>query len=68
MVQIPDDPMISRAMRDGVDDIEPICPVCHSVCSTIYKNACNEIVGCDECIESHDAVDVDECFPQEDDW
>ena len=73
MVQIPDDPIIAHLERygvpPGIDDREPICPVCGSECSTIYKDACNEIVGCDECISTHDAVDIDECFPnEEDEW
>ena len=71
MTDIPDDPIIDSLNRYGVptwqrDEQEPICPVCHSYCSTIYKNACNEIVGCDECISTHDAVDIDECFPEGD--
>ena len=68
---IPDDPIIRSMERYGVppwqlDEREPICPVCGSECSTIYKDACNEIVGCDECISTHDAVDIDECFPEGD--
>ena len=70
MVLIPDDPIIAHLERygvpPGIDDKAPICPVCGSECSTIYKNACNEIVGCDECISTHDAVDIDECFPEGD--
>lgn len=68
---IPDDPIIDSLLRTGRppwnrDEREPICPVCGSECSTIYKDACNEIVGCDECISTHDAVDIDECFPEGD--
>lgn len=71
MVQIPDDPIIHSLEQYGLPPIqrdmrEPICPVCGSECSTIYKDACNEIVGCDECISTHDAVDIDECFPEGD--
>lgn len=70
MIDIPDDHIIAHLERygvpPGIDDREPICPVCGSECSTIYKDACNEIVGCDECISTHDAVDIDECFREGD--
>lgn len=70
MVQIPDGPIVDSLNRYGVppwqrNREEAICPVCHSYCSTIYKNGCGEIVGCDECVETYDAADVNECFPNE---
>ncbi len=72
MIDIPDDPVIRSMEKYGEPpwgSREPICPVCGTECSTIYKNALGEIVGCNECVETYDAVDVDECFPDmEDEW
>ena len=67
---IPDDPII-RAIENtgyppGFKDEQPICPVCGSECSTVYKYL-HEIVGCDECLTSFDAWEEDECFPERND-
>lgn len=42
---------------------QPCCPVCHEHCDTIYY-AGAEIVGCDRCIDTADAWEVPECFPE----
>lgn len=41
----------------------PICPVCGDECETIYRNSDYEIVGCDECVKTYDAWEVEDCFP-----
>lgn len=70
MREIHDDYIVSSLSLTGVppwqrNREEAICPICHSYCSTIYKDGCGEIVGCDECVEMCDAADVNECFPNE---
>ena len=64
---IPDHPVIRNMERTGYPDGKepeyPICPVCGEECETIYKSKDYDIVGCDECIRSTDAWDVEVCFP-----
>lgn len=62
-----DDPIIQSVESTGfplwnAQKKEPICPVCGSRCSTVYKNAEGLIVGCEECVSPCDAWDEDECF------
>lgn len=60
-------PAITNALRTGWPDgkapQEPICPICHASCGEIYVTKDYEIVGCDECIKTQDALETDECFP-----
>ena len=38
-----------------------ICPICGCVLApddTVYKNAENEYIGCQECIESREAIEL----------
>lgn len=65
MVQIPDDPIISRLERDGypLRKKEPICPICGTPCDFVYKDAYHEIIGCNECLTAYDADQEEECFP-----
>ena len=64
---IPDHPVIRNMERTGYPDGKepeyPRCPICGEECETIYKSKDYDIVGCDECIRSIDAWDVEECFP-----
>ena len=70
---LPDDPII-RCMEatgyppwiDPNGDNDPICPMCGEICDTVYKNKYGEIVGCGECVTSHDAWEEDECCPWRD--
>lgn len=39
------------------EDPEVICPVCGCDCRTYYRTLNGEIVGCDECIETVDAIE-----------
>ena len=64
---IPDHPEIRNALETGYPSGKvpeyPHCPVCGAECSTVYF--CDlEIVGCDECVTSHDAWETDKCFPE----
>ena len=65
-MQIPDDPIIHAMQRTGFPpwhkNEEPRCPCCGSDCSTVYK-VDGEIVGCDNCVNSFDAWDEEDCFP-----
>lgn len=65
---IPDHPVIRNLERTGYPDGKaptyPRCPVCGAECDTIYKNRYFEIVGCDECIRTADAWEVNDCFPE----
>lgn len=36
----------------------PHCPVCGQECEILYRNRYGEIIGCDDCIESIDAWEV----------
>ena len=62
MIDIPDDPIIARMMRNGVDSSEPICPVCGGECNEVYKDSTGEILGCDNCLTAFDAWEEDECM------
>lgn len=63
MSVIPDDPIISYLERSGFpDDSIPICPICGSECEIIYRDRYTDIIGCNECVESLDASEVEECF------
>lgn len=49
--------------EDNPEDY-PHCPVCGEWCDTIYKDRNREVVGCENCINTNDAWDCDECFPE----
>lgn len=40
------------------DDPCPTCPICSEECEWIYKDANNEIVGCDNCVSKIDAYEI----------
>lgn len=44
------------------DPTYPVCPICEQTCETIYISADNEIVGCDQCMTTRNALEVTECF------
>ena len=56
-------------LRDNIDppayDV-PVCPVCGKECETVYFDSDYAIIGCDECITSKAAVEVEACFPKGD--
>lgn len=44
---------------------DPICPVCHEYCETIYRSELTaEIIGCDNCVIKYDANEIPECYPE----
>lgn len=49
---------------DGKEPTYPRCPICGEECETIYKSKDYEIVGCDCCIRTIDAWEVEDCFPE----
>ncbi len=51
---------------DGKEPTYPHCPICQRECETIYLDKDGNIVGCDECVDTRDAWDVEKCFPEED--
>lgn len=68
---IPDHPVIVNMERTGYPDGKeppmPHCPVCGAECETIYRNRSGECVGCDVCMNTLDAWDAPECFPEKED-
>ena len=64
---IPDDPVIQNMERTGYPDGKepryPRCPCCGEECETMYKDRFGASVGCDDCVETKDAWEVDDCFP-----
>ena len=67
MYDIPDHPVIRNLERTGYPDGRepeyPRCPICGAECETIYQDVDGDIFGCDECVATKDAWDVEECFP-----
>ena len=37
----------------------PVCPVCGNECEKIYIDGNNDVVGCDECLRSVYACDIE---------
>lgn len=68
MEQVRDHPIIENLERtgypDGKEPTYPRCPICGEECETIYKSKDYEIVGCDCCIRTTDAWEVENCFPE----
>lgn len=55
---VPDAPWIRDAEMYGMwDGPEIDCPVCGLEALIMYKDANNEIVGCDKCMRTVDATD-----------
>ena len=59
-----DDPIIRMMERTGYPSEryqdEPRCPVCGELCETLYKDRYGDIVGCDECITTLNAWEVND--------
>lgn len=58
-------PAIERTIRTGYPQGEPNyphCPVCEKECEEIYFDQYGTICGCDECIKTKSAWEVEECF------
>ena len=58
-------PEITNALQTGYpngDPKWPVCPVCGMECEEIYRSKHNTILGCNECIETKDAWETEECF------
>ena len=59
MQEVPDAPWIREAEMYGIppyDDVpDPVCPICGQACETIYMDADETEVGCDQCIQTKDA-------------
>ena len=54
-------PDITAALRTGYPwgvPPMPICPMCNDECDTIYTNVFGDVVGCENCVKSHDAADI----------
>ncbi len=65
---LPDHPVIRNLERtgypDGREPVYPRCPVCGDECETVYRNKNYEIVGCDCCVRTDEAWEVEDCFPE----
>lgn len=63
LYDIPDHPVIRNMERTGYPDGKepkyPICPQCGEECSIIYRDDGNDIVGCDNCIETYSTEEDD---------
>lgn len=62
---IGDAPDIARCLQTGYPDGDPEyphCPVCGSECETIYKDIHGDVFGCEECVSTRNAWDIEECF------
>ena len=64
-MNIPDHPDIQNIERTGYakPEVYPICPICGEECEQIFTDRFGRHVGCDACIRSRDAWEVDDCFP-----
>lgn len=66
--EIPDHPVIrnleATGYPDGKEPEYPHCPLCGEECETIYKDCYGAYVGCDVCIDTINAWDVSDCFPE----
>ena len=58
---IPDAPWIREAENNGMpSSTPPVCPVCYEETDRLYiVKGTNEIIGCDNCIDSVNAWDVE---------
>jgi len=54
-----DDPIIRLLERNGIPGTEDVyCPICGESAEKIFKDRWGDIVGCDNCIEVMDALEV----------
>ena len=58
---IPDAPWIRDAELNGIPSPDPpVCPVCYEETDRFYiAKGTNEIIGCENCIDSVDAWDTE---------
>lgn len=65
---IGDHPDIAAALATGYPrrkkPVWPRCPVCGEECETIYRGWHGSYIGCNVCVDTKDAWEVDECFPK----
>ena len=70
-MNIPDHPVIRNMEATGTPDGKaeqyPRCPACGKECETVYRDRLGAYIGCDVCVESKDAWEVDVCFPESED-
>lgn len=41
---------------------EPVCPICGAVCEKIFFLKTGWLGGCDQCVTTENAIDVEECY------
>lgn len=62
-----ENPIIANTERTGYPDGKepqyPICPICGAECETIYQDRYGAYAGCDVCMKTKDAWEVEDCFP-----
>lgn len=61
-MDIPDHPDIRMMERYGTlhpeeEEFVPYCPVCGKECETVYTDNDGDVIGCDCCVNGHDAFD-----------
>lgn len=65
--EIGDHPDVARALATGYPNGKtqqyPVCPVCGEDCETMYKDWYGRYIGCNVCVSTVDAWDVEDCFP-----
>lgn len=52
---------------DGIDPAYPHCPCCGEVCETVYRDRYGAYIGCNECLTTRNAWEVEVCFPDMED-
>ena len=45
-------------------EVIPRCPVCGEECETMHRDRYGAYIGCDVCVETKDAWEVGDCFPE----
>ncbi len=64
-----DHPVIRNMERtgypDGKEPAYPVCPVCGAVCETICADRFGDVFGCDACVITVNAWEVEDCFPED---
>ena len=70
-MNIPDHPVIRNMEATGTPDGKaeqyPRCPACGEECETVFQDRFGAYIGCDVCVETKDAWEVDACFPESED-
>ncbi len=65
----PDHPVIRNMERtgypDGKEPRQPVCPICGAECETMYRECHGVYVGCDVCMRTEDAWEIEYCFPDD---